>query len=124
MFTSGHDFFENGNAAVCTVHGDVWVVSGIDARLEKLTWKRFATGLYQPLGLKIVRNLVHVICRDGIVVCMTGTVTVRPITMRISITTAIRPEAVTVTRVAWRRIRRGTFISLNVERTRRMEGPS
>jgi len=66
MFTSGHDFFENGDAAVCTAHGDVWRVSGIDSTLEKLTWKRFATGLHQPLGLKIVNNRPYVICRDQI----------------------------------------------------------
>src|SRR4029450_8367992 len=47
LYLSGHDFFSNGDAAVSTVHGDVWTVSGIDARLEKLAWRRFATGLYQ-----------------------------------------------------------------------------
>jgi len=56
MFTSGHDFFANGDAAICTVHGDVWRVSGIDSSLPNLSWKRFATGLYQPLGLKIIRE--------------------------------------------------------------------
>jgi len=68
MFTSGHDFFGNGDAAVCTVHGDVWVVSGIDEQLRGLKWRRFATGLFQPLGLKIVRNKVHVLGRDGITI--------------------------------------------------------
>jgi hypothetical protein len=66
MFTSGHDFFANGDAAVCTAHGDVWRVSGIDEKLQKLNWKRFATGLYQPLGLKIVRDKVYVLGRDQI----------------------------------------------------------
>ena len=68
MFTSGHDFFANGEAAVCTAHGDVWRVSGIDDKLEKLTWKRFATGLHQPLGLKIVENRLYVIGRDQITI--------------------------------------------------------
>ncbi len=66
MFTSGHDFFENGDAAICTAHGDVWRVSGIDSNLQNLSWKRFATGLYQPLGLKILRNQVYVLGRDQI----------------------------------------------------------
>ena len=48
----GHDFFKNGDCAVCSVSGDVWVVSGIDDKLENLKWRRFATGLFQPLGLK------------------------------------------------------------------------
>jgi type 1 glutamine amidotransferase/cytochrome c553 len=66
FFCTGHDFFTNGDAAVCTIHGDVWRVSGIDQRLEKLTWTRFATGLYQPLGLRIVDDIVHVLGRDQI----------------------------------------------------------
>src|SRR6185295_6202544 len=63
MFLSGHDFFRNGDAAVCTLHGDVWIVGGIDDKLDKLTWKRFATGLFQPLGLKIVNDQVCVVGR-------------------------------------------------------------
>jgi hypothetical protein len=66
MFTSGFDFFDDGRAAVCTFHGDVFLVSGIDEKLEKVTWRRFATGLYHPLGLKIVKGEVYVTCRDGI----------------------------------------------------------
>jgi hypothetical protein len=66
MFITGLDFFENGDAAVCTLHGDVWVVRGIDEQLKNVTWKRFATGLFQPLGLKIRNNIVHVLGRDRI----------------------------------------------------------
>src|SRR4029450_1094563 len=50
----GLDFFSNGDCAVCSVSGDVWVVSGIDEKLQQLKWRRFATGLFQPLGLRIV----------------------------------------------------------------------
>jgi hypothetical protein len=66
FFLSGVDFFSNGDAAVCTLHGDVWTVSGIDDGLDHLTWRRFATGLYQPLGLKIVHDRVYVLGRDRI----------------------------------------------------------
>ncbi len=68
MFLSGVDFFPNGDAAVCSIHGDVWVVSGIDDKLQNIKWKRFATGLFQPLGLKIVNGEVHVLGRDQITV--------------------------------------------------------
>ena len=44
----------------------MWIVSGIDGGLGTLTWKRFATGLYQPLGLKIVDGLIYLTCRDHI----------------------------------------------------------
>jgi glucose/arabinose dehydrogenase len=67
MRLTGFDFFSDGRAAVCTWNGDVWVVSGIDAGLEKVSWRRFAAGLHQPLGLKIVDDQVYTTCRDGIV---------------------------------------------------------
>jgi hypothetical protein len=63
---SGVDFFSNGDAALCSISGDVWVVSGIDDKLENLRWRRYATGLFQPLGLKIVDDMVYVLGRDQI----------------------------------------------------------
>ena len=66
LFVSGLDFFDDGRVAISTFHGDVWVGSGIDARLEQVTWERIATGLYHPLGLKVVGGVVHVTCRDGL----------------------------------------------------------
>ena len=66
MFLGGLDFFPDGRAAVCTFHGDVFIVSGIDAKLEKVVWKRFASGLYHALGLKIVKGEIYVTCRDGL----------------------------------------------------------
>lgn len=64
FFISGIDFFPNGDAAVCTAHGDVWIVKGIDATLRDVRWQRFATGLYQPLGIKINEQQVVVLGRD------------------------------------------------------------
>ena len=65
-FFGGFDFFPDGRAAVCTFHGDVYVVSGIDDSLENLTWRRYATGMFQPLGLKIVGETIYVLGRDQI----------------------------------------------------------
>ncbi len=65
-FIGGFDFLPDGRAAVCTFHGDVWIVSGINATLEKLTWKRYATGMFQPLGLKVVKGDIYVAGRDQI----------------------------------------------------------
>ena len=64
FFLAGLDFFPNGNAAVCSAHGDVWIVRGLDESLSQVTWQRFATGLYQPLGLEIVDGKVIVLGRD------------------------------------------------------------
>jgi len=66
MFIGGFDFFPDGRAAVCTFHGDVFIVSGIDDKLEHVSWRRFASGLYHALGLKIVDGDIYVTCRDGI----------------------------------------------------------
>ncbi|MDQ6634522.1 MAG: cytochrome C, partial [Gemmatimonadota bacterium] len=61
------DFFRDGRAAVVTFEGDVWIVSGIDRSLGSLEWKRFASGLYEPLNLVIVRDTIYVHDRQGIV---------------------------------------------------------
>lgn len=66
FFTSGHDFLSPDTMAVCTVHGDVWLVSGVGDKLDKLRWKRFATGLFQPLGLVAKKEGIYVLGRDQI----------------------------------------------------------
>jgi hypothetical protein len=66
FFAGGHDFLPDGRALLATVHGDVWLVSGIDSDLKKIDWKRFATGLYQPLGLKVVNGRIYVLGKDQI----------------------------------------------------------
>lgn len=66
FFITAHDFFSNGTAAIATMTGEVWLVKGIDEKLEKLRWKRFATGLHQPLGMKIVKDKLYVLGRDQI----------------------------------------------------------
>jgi len=66
MRTGAFDFFADGRAAVSTWNGDVWIVDGIDDDLDELHWRRFATGLFDPLGLRIVDDVVYVLGRDGI----------------------------------------------------------
>ena len=65
-FFGGFDFLPDGRAAICTFHGDVWIVSGINDPELKLSWKRFATGMFQPLGLKVVKGDIYVAGRDQI----------------------------------------------------------
>ena len=66
MFFGGIDFLPNGDAAVCTLYGDVWIVKGIDESLKNLDWHRYATGLFQPLGLQVVDGIVYVLGRDQV----------------------------------------------------------
>ena len=62
MRIGAFDFFKDGKtAAVCTWDGDVWIVSNIDEKLDKVTWKRFATGLHEPLGLTIVNEKIYTV---------------------------------------------------------------
>lgn len=60
------DFFSDGDRALLsTWDGDIWLLSGIK-EFKKLTWKRYATGFFEPLGLKIVDDVPHIAGRDGI----------------------------------------------------------
>lgn len=65
--TSALDFFSDGRMALATYGGDIWIISGIDTQLRNLHWKRFAAGLYEPFGLKVVDDVVFVTCKDRIV---------------------------------------------------------
>lgn len=80
MRLTGFDFFPDGDrAAVCSWDGDVWLVSGLlgkptassddsaAPRTIPLSWQRIASGLFQPLGVKIVDEMIFVSCRDQIV---------------------------------------------------------
>ncbi len=69
MRLTGVDFYRDGRrAAVCTWDGDVWMVSGIDQPAEGLQWKRIAEGLFQPLGIRLIDDQVHLTCRDQLVI--------------------------------------------------------
>jgi hypothetical protein len=63
MRITGMDFFADGRAIVSTMSGDLWLVSGIDKDLEHIKWKRYASGLFQSLGVKIVNDEVYALCR-------------------------------------------------------------
>ncbi len=68
MKLSGVDFLKDPNKAVlCTTDGDVWLVTGLIENSGTLTWKRIGTGLFQPLGIKVVNDNIYVICRDQLV---------------------------------------------------------
>lgn len=65
---SGLDFFKDPNKGViCSTDGDVWLVEGFTKNSGKLTWQRIASGLFQPLGIKVIKEEIFVTCRDQIV---------------------------------------------------------
>lgn len=68
FFLSGLDFLSDGSALVATMQGDVWKVTGFSWETsnqnQDAIWKRFASGLNQPLGLKVIDDRIYVQCRD------------------------------------------------------------
>ncbi len=75
MRLSGFDFTPDGNQAVVSEwDGSIWLVSGLrqlpdhaaaaSGRKVQITWRRIASGLFQPLGVKIVGGKIYVTCRD------------------------------------------------------------
>ncbi|MFN5321279.1 MAG: DUF6797 domain-containing protein [Planctomycetota bacterium] len=72
LFGGDHDFTSAGDALYATMPGDVWLVSGFagqptpDGQLYPVqaTWRRFASGLHQPLGLLVQPDGIFVMCRD------------------------------------------------------------
>jgi len=59
-------FFANGRAAAVTFDGDVWLISGLTDDLAQVRWRRFASGLHEPLSLCIREDEIFVFDRNGI----------------------------------------------------------
>lgn len=68
MRLGGFDFLDGGKRAViATWMGDVWIVDGLGGEeIGPVTWKRFATGLYEPLGVNTRDGEIFVTSRDQI----------------------------------------------------------
>jgi hypothetical protein len=69
---SALDFLSDGRAVVSSLSGDVWLVDGIGESPGTLRWTRFATGLNQPLGVRVVKDRIHVTGRDQITILHDG----------------------------------------------------
>ena len=62
---TGLDFEAGGESMIVSAwDGDVWRVSGFKGNADQLTWKRIASGLFQPLGVRIVDGRIFITCRD------------------------------------------------------------
>ena len=69
MRPGGFDFTPDGKAAIVAMwNGDVWRVEGLMAPAPApLKWRRIASGLFQPLGVKFRGNDLFITCRDQLV---------------------------------------------------------
>ena len=59
-------FFNDGRAAAVTFDGDVWMISGLNGDLQRVTWRRFTSGLHEPLTLAVRDEELFVFDRNGI----------------------------------------------------------
>ncbi len=59
-------FLQDGTGVTVTLDGDVWFVRGLSESSGRVRWRRFASGLHEPLTLAIRDDQVYVFDRNGI----------------------------------------------------------
>ncbi len=59
-------FLNDGTGVMPTIDGDVWLVHGLRDSLDSVRWKRFATGLHEPMTVAIRDNQIYAFDRNGI----------------------------------------------------------
>ena len=63
---AGIDFFKDGRIALVTFDGDVWIGEGLRPGSKEVHWSRFASGLHEPLGLRLRKEDIFVFDRNGL----------------------------------------------------------
>jgi len=63
---AGIDFFQDGRLALVTFDGDVWMADGLRPGSTEVRWSRFASGLHEPLGLRLRDEEIFVFDRNGL----------------------------------------------------------
>lgn len=58
---NGLDALPNGDLAVCTWQGEIWIVQNPTGAPAKVTYRRFARGLCEPCGLKVIDGEIYVV---------------------------------------------------------------
>jgi glucose/arabinose dehydrogenase len=61
LLVTGMDFLPNGDLAVCTWLGDVYIVEKPTGALAAAKYRRFARGLCEPGGLKVIEGDIYVV---------------------------------------------------------------
>lgn len=64
MFGGGVGCAKDGKVYLCTMHGDVWSVEGIQYPSKTAVWTRFASGLHHCLGIIVDDDGIFVLGRD------------------------------------------------------------
>ena len=59
-------FLPDGTAAVVTLDGDVWLARGLHDSAGRVTWRRFTSGLHEPMTVAIRGGEIFTFDRNGI----------------------------------------------------------
>ncbi|HET6409129.1 MAG TPA: DUF6797 domain-containing protein [Chthoniobacteraceae bacterium] len=59
-------FLKDGTAAGVTIDGDLWIIRGLGKHSGDVQWKRFTSGLHEPMALAIRNDQIFVFDRNGI----------------------------------------------------------
>ncbi|MFA6545198.1 MAG: cytochrome c [Limisphaerales bacterium] len=59
-------FLKDGTGVMVTIDGDVWLARGLRDSLGEIRWKRFASGLHEPMSCAIRDGQIYVFDRNGI----------------------------------------------------------
>ena len=60
LLVTGMDFFGDGNLAIATWLGDIFIVDGATGPVNQARYRRVARGLLEPMGLLAIDRRVHV----------------------------------------------------------------
>jgi hypothetical protein len=59
-------FLPDGTGVIVTVDGDVWLVRGLHRAEGPVRWKRFASGLHEPMSCAIRQGEIFLFDRNGV----------------------------------------------------------
>ncbi|WP_414663003.1 DUF6797 domain-containing protein [Horticoccus sp. 23ND18S-11] len=59
-------FFKDGTGVTITLDGDVWIVRGLNDPADKVTWRRFASGLHEPMTIALRDEEIFAFDKNGI----------------------------------------------------------
>jgi glucose/arabinose dehydrogenase/cytochrome c2 len=59
-------FLADGTGVVATIDGDLWLINGLRDSLDGIRWKRFASGLHEPMTVAIRDDQIFVFDKNGI----------------------------------------------------------
>ena len=64
--TGDIQFLKDGTAVVVTLDGDVWLARGLKVGAPDVTWRRYASGLHEPMTCALRDDEIFVFDRNGI----------------------------------------------------------